>query len=352
MMPGSRMDSVSATWLAPAVIAAVIAAIASFVLSAVNVVAASRTLAAQHQAQLELEKYRRNLADLTAERDARRAYEYDARKSLYTEIEPLLFQLVERSESALTRIEGLARAAREGKLGPEEPGWLTADGYYLQSTLYRLIAPVALFKFIQRRLTLVDLRLDPAINVRYQLAKQVYQSFADSFDLAKLDPRLPYAPYDVGYDERQSNPGRHRLQGVPIGDLEIAAEALLFKDDFGQLACMSFGQFQAAYEDTAGVMCSRFAAVTDIIRDFHPQTRPVFWRVLIVQAHLYRALTRLGPTGTLDASMISIPAVERDAYEWRQPGAVVNDALVLVEPFAVAERYLEQAYRRANARIQ
>jgi hypothetical protein len=60
------------------------------------------------------------LADISAERNARRDYEYDARKRLYSEIEPLLFQLFEALEESHYRVRSLARTSRNGNL----PGWL------------------------------------------------------------------------------------------------------------------------------------------------------------------------------------------------------------------------------------
>jgi hypothetical protein len=46
----------------------------------------------------------------------------------------------------------LARNARDGNLGPDR-FWLLTDQYFRRSTIYRLIAPMAAFKILQRRLT-------------------------------------------------------------------------------------------------------------------------------------------------------------------------------------------------------
>ena len=52
-----------------------------------------------------------------SEQDARRDYEYEARKRLYQECEPLFFKLVETSETALTHIKNMAKRAKgEDKL--------------------------------------------------------------------------------------------------------------------------------------------------------------------------------------------------------------------------------------------
>jgi len=103
-----------------------------------------------------LESYRTQLERKKSEEDARRDYEYDARKRLYQEFEPLLFLFIEYSGSALIRICNLAESARNGKLTPDsEDGWLGHVGYYAISTIYRLLLPMVIFKIMQQCLTLI-----------------------------------------------------------------------------------------------------------------------------------------------------------------------------------------------------
>src|SRR5438552_88350 len=73
----------------------------------------------------ELDSFRADIVDKQAEKNARRDYLYEARKRLYQEYEPLLFQLVEFSRNALDRIYGLARTAKQSNLGSH--GWLSSD---------------------------------------------------------------------------------------------------------------------------------------------------------------------------------------------------------------------------------
>jgi hypothetical protein len=96
------------------------------------------------------------LTRTTQAEQAQRDYEYEARKHLYRECKPLIFQFVEFAEDALYQIYSLARSAREGKL----PAWLQIDSYYITSTMYRLLVPLAFYELIRRRLTIVDLTLD------------------------------------------------------------------------------------------------------------------------------------------------------------------------------------------------
>jgi Flp pilus assembly protein TadB len=71
----------------------------------------------------QLKQVEAQLEDQNAERNARRDYEYEARKRVYQEVEPILFQLAELAEGGLHRIYSLARTARHGDLAPQRRGW-------------------------------------------------------------------------------------------------------------------------------------------------------------------------------------------------------------------------------------
>lgn len=67
-----------------------------------------------------------------AERDARRDYEYDAKKRLYAECEPVLFEAMELAETFRRRVLSLARtAAREGLSSDAAPQRYRRQGLYL-----------------------------------------------------------------------------------------------------------------------------------------------------------------------------------------------------------------------------
>ena len=107
------------------------------------------------QSQKKIEFLKQKLDEEKAEKNARRDYEYEAKKKLYQEYEPLLFRLTESSEGALSRILGLCRTARNENL--EKDGWLSKEGYYLSSTFYYLFYPMAIFKLIKQKINLIDL---------------------------------------------------------------------------------------------------------------------------------------------------------------------------------------------------
>ena len=164
--------------------------------------------------QLLFEQWRIEREGKLLEEKALRDYQYEARKRLYEEFEPLLFQFNELSESALRRILAFVREAKEGNLVP----WLSSiDGYYMKNTIYRLLAPLAVFRLMQNRLTLFDLNLDTCIKVQYLLIKALYHTFSNDFKLAKSEPCLPYDPHKIA-DYETANKSV-MLQGIFLGVL-------------------------------------------------------------------------------------------------------------------------------------
>lgn len=292
-----------------------------------------------------LETLRAALAERQAESDALRDYKYEARKRLYQHIEPLFFQLVEASEEALGRIHSLARTARCGDLRGAD-GWLAREGYYAISTQYKLLLPFAIVRLIRERLTAVDLAVDPDINAQYLLAKGLYLSFTDDFVFAAMKPPLPYDPNRKDWREvRATDPAKYSRQGIPLGHLDNAVDALIRREGPGQW--LSFGEFHAMYKNKTPELYEKFDHVATVVRDFHPRTRPVFWRMLITQAHIYQALVRsremqMRPPDEAKPLVQLIEPCDRAAFDWRAGGEDASEREALAEPFDVAQQYLRE----------
>jgi len=99
---------------------------------------------------MDIEKLKHDLSESKSLKDARREYEFEARKRLYQEYEPLLFQLTETSENALNRVQSLARSSKNIDLENNEG--LSKFEYYAISTIYNLFAPLAIFHMMQKNL--------------------------------------------------------------------------------------------------------------------------------------------------------------------------------------------------------
>jgi hypothetical protein len=228
--------------------------------------------------QQELERYRQQLTDSTNVATARRDYEYEARKRLYTEVEPLLFRLHESLEEAHYRVRSLTRTAKAGHLGNGRDSWLRSDGYYLRSTIYKLILPVAHFRLMQRRVTFVDLNLDDSIGLRYKLMKIYVRSFTDDFEFARYPPALDYDPNASGETSRPQP-----RQALVLGDLENIADLLIVGSD-GNARAMLFGEFESLLDRTP--LDESLSELVTMFLRFSPQERPVLARLLVAQACL------------------------------------------------------------------
>ena len=230
--------------------------------------------------QQELESYRHRLTDTTNASAARRDYEYEARKRLYTEVEPLLFQLHESLEEAHYRVRSLARTSRSGNLGsPPASNWLSRDGYYLRSTLYKLILPAVHFRLMQRRVTFVDLSLDESIGTRYRLMKMYVRSLTDDFVFAKLHPALEYDPNTAAAVDSRRQP----RQALVLGDLENVTD-LLIVGVGDQARAMLFSEFESLLDTTP--VNESLSELVAMFRRFSAETRPVLARLLVSQACL------------------------------------------------------------------
>lgn len=295
--------------------------------------------------QKEIEGIRATFDDENAAKKARRDYEYEARQRLYKEIEPLLFQLTERGEEVLYRISGLAHEAKNGNLSPTG-GWLSSpDTYYALSNMYKLIAPLTVIKLMQRKLTAVDLSLVPRISNTYAVVRFLTWSLTDDFVVSEIE-NLPYEPNRSDWRTlRVSDPAVYWRQGIPTGRLDKAIESLI-DEKTGQ--CISFGDFESEFKRSGSRINETFEIVFDIFRDFHPRTRPILWRILLIQAHIYLALmlNREQKHTTDDMFQRVIPLrnvkglVERN-FDWgEQQGQATAPVDVLTLPFETAERYL------------
>lgn len=314
---------------------AIIAAVASLIVAVIAHLSSRSN-------QKSLEKLRDEYAEARAGRDAKRDYEYEARKRLYRECGPILFQLSELSEAAFYRVIGLADTARQGNLEPG-PNSFLRDEYYRVSMLYRLLAPSAALKLLQRHLTLVDLSLDVMIQRQYLLAKQASFVFGGEFDLARLGASpLPYDPFHKNAESKsRSNPAIYWRQGLPLGVMDASIEAILSATD---PRVITYAECEAAYDKRDKHIYEALHSILFLIDDFHPRTRPVFWRILVTQACIYRVLFRPHLLNKRDWGVrdLRIPESERKDFDWRSASDVGLDEAVVWEPLAVAEEYLRQ----------
>jgi hypothetical protein len=318
-----------------AVVTSIIAAAASLCGALITAVLAQRI---KRRNDEQLERLKAELSEAKAERDAARDYRYDAIKRLYTDLQPLLFQLSSLCESAYLHTRGLARTARNGRLGTGPESWLR-DDYYLLSTVYRLLVPAAVVQLIQRRLTLVDLSVDQTLHERYRLARLLLATWNSGFDIAASEPALKYHPHDLDAGARtEAEPAVYGLQHLYAGQVEALAACLVVRDAPDEpLRHRTYGEFER--ECREGAAREAVAPAVDLISKLHPRTHPVLWRMFLVQAHLYWALAWAGERGS--AGPFGLPDEEPAKFDWREPGVAETEEQAVGDPFRAARGYLE-----------
>jgi hypothetical protein len=261
------------------VLAAIVAGLLSLIATAISI-AATRSNA----------KLTARLDQENATANARRGYEYDALRRLYAEFEPLRFQLIESANNAIDFIERIAFLSK----ALEPPGSLPGGNYQQLSRIYHLLLPSVVFRILRRRLTLVDMQISTEVRLSYQIAKQVYLSFTQDAEVAKLS-NISYTPYVEGWREKRiQDPHRFRRQGLPLGRLDNALDALTTPVENGHERPLTFGEFEQLFEgvephDYRGPL----GATRDLFEDFEIASRPVLWRLLVTQYFLYDLLVFL-----------------------------------------------------------
>jgi hypothetical protein len=334
------------------IIVAIIALISS-------VLTAMMTIILTRQNDVKLRRLENELETKRDELNARRDYEYEAKKRLYQDCEPILFQFAEFSESAIRRIHALAKNAREGNLGPER-FYLSSDHYFFRSTIYRLLVPLATFKILQNRLTGIDLQLDPLIDTQYQLGKILYYTFSSAEDLAKSTPQIAYDPDQIEdnvknlsneqkIENRKKNPEKYWLQGLKVGTLDKLVELLIVNNNINERniqRIISFGEFEEKFFVlNKGSDANKFEIFFTLFTFFHPKSRPVLWRILLSQAFLYSAIheVRKGK-GFLYIKEKNYEKLfhineNKNKCEWKQVGETISEEEFQIS-FMGAENYL------------
>ena len=278
------------------VVVALIGAVVSLLLGVINSYQARRLARERVDTDRELENLKTELHHIEKRQDARVEYEFEARKRLYAEIEPILFEVSHACEEVFNRVANMAQASRNGNLGASATSWLMkgSDGYYRRSTVYRLLRTAALYQLTRRRMTQVDQRLDPNIAMRLDLLSLLSDMITLHFRLSSEPPSLQYQPYG-------SNPPL--FQGVYSGHADNAA--LFLCDRFGSAEerVLTFGEFEQAWEDKKAVGWNSVGIVAALFDDFHPDGRPVLWRILLAMACSSYVLVELAGPDVSDVSV-------------------------------------------------
>lgn len=271
------------------IVSVVVSSVVAIIVALFNPIFAKRLERMKSDLDVGLERVKAELVKDQTENDARTAYEYEARKRLYHEFEPHLFNLFEAAEGSYFRVVSLVRTQRQGFLESQGGSWLAKDGYYAISTIYRLFLPLVIFRLLQRSANFVDVELDNRIRTRFYLLKLSYYALTDDFLLAELAPQLPYSPNVPDWKDRiLSEPRRYCRQALVVGHLDRFIDALIVNEG-GKSRAMNYGEFEAAYRTNSEFKGSVGEAIKLFI-NFSFREKPVLARVLLAHSYIMRLL--------------------------------------------------------------
>lgn len=261
---------------------------------------AAAIIAASNQTKLK------KLEEAKAEQDARRDYEYEARKRIYHELEPLIFLHVEDSDKAYNHIQELANMARLGTLSAN----LTIpfqDNYYFKATIYKLIRPMAVFALMQQRLTSYDLQLEDYFRAQYILAKCLYFSCTDDYYVAlggKNKEDWEYCllclfPGELKHPNEEKEKSIHpnhivyNLLGMTQGVVDSLANSLI---NNRENRVLTFDEFEKKHFDKNVKMTASMQSMCELISKMNLNTEGynaryvLLWRILVLHACIYRVM--------------------------------------------------------------
>jgi hypothetical protein len=229
-------------------------------------------------------------ADLTYEnklKSARVDYEYDARKRLYKEVEPIIFAAHLAAASVRGRLLPMVERLRAGDISLDsKKNWLATDPYYLRSTAYRIFLPLVFEYILSSRISQYDFALEPLIGRKYMALAVFHEIPTGDFNLAQIvEPRVPYDPYaKVSETERKADVAKYKFQGIVRGDVQRFT-ALMTSTGEKPLP-LEWYKFEQDLENEQSSLAKAFVPVHNTLFNLHPVTHPVAWRAIIAYALL------------------------------------------------------------------
>jgi hypothetical protein len=196
------------------------------------------------------------LADKSAERE----YNLEARKRLYHAIGPLKFQLLLACRDLTTRVYNLHTQAYDNSM----------RGYYGQSTLFRILRPIAISEIIEQQIAYADFSIDQTAIGLLRFKRAAYMALTDG------DPILNHP--NANWKRQQEH--------LYSGNLNNLAHLLIVDDtDAGAKSrTMNFHEFQAFLQLPGKP--AEFNDLGDILEDFSIGRKPIFWIRLVCLGYI------------------------------------------------------------------
>jgi hypothetical protein len=135
-------------------------------------------------------------------------------------------------------------------------------------------------------------------------------------------------------------------QGIDSELLDQVAQALIIKDPLDDtIRIRTYGEFYSRWKKKTEEEFD-FAQLEYVLKDFHPENKRVFWRILIAQAHIYQLLIQNYLSNDSEDISKRIVVMNLDEnkiklFDWRndQDKKRITDDVVM-KPLAAVREYL------------
>ncbi|MFE5923916.1 hypothetical protein [Streptomyces sp. NPDC056468] len=301
------------------VIAAIVTASAAFLAT----VAAVYTSRVSMMTTRELEIVKSTLGRESAEEEARRTYQYEAKRRIYAECEPIVLKLAQSCDYTADRILSLTDIRRWNELQATRDTksfWMLSKSSEIISLAHALLEPLALYTLLSEKTTLVDLSFDSRLEEIYRLAQAAYRVHQDDYTIAGIEPNLAYDPVVPGWrDKRLQNPATYWWQGMTRVRLDPAVELCVHRDAGRITTIAEFEKrYLELYEAPDDSRSKSLGLFCNPLYNFRIEDRPVYWRMLMCQLLIYRRISKrsrvsseLGTSSHFDFDRQDIDSLQR-----------------------------------------
>lgn len=198
--------------------------------------------------------------------------------------------------------------------------WMGSESDTLVDTLYSLMLPTVVFNLLSGSLSRNFALLDWRAKLQLSILEAVSESFINDHLIAGLDPGIDYSPRVPDWrKKRQSNPQKYWWQGLSEDRLSNAiAEFTLKGKDSESKRILTRTEFHERYKNlfrrASRSEQQALGLAANALYGFTPKSRPIYWRLLIIQARLYHALLKTGmdnlrrPSSTNEAFQLFSPS--------------------------------------------
>jgi hypothetical protein len=244
---------------------------------------------------------------------ALRSYEFDARKRLYTEVNPLVFQLRELSRGSRNRARRIISG--EMTVGPD----------HVTTSVQRLCAPLVVAQEIQRHLTVVDLRLDANLSAQYAVARELLWTLHSGIAMAGMSPAIEY----LSAQDRPS-PQQH----LTHAKLLRLVDALTVRDAEGPCRPMKQTELDNLDKAQEPQLEEALRPFRRLFKGATPATAPVLWRLLLAHAMFLHVFADLVDRNDSVVGEVMPPDI--DAFSWGRTDPGLDPSIFNAERDAAA----------------